>query len=66
MGDLPIKGMRIAWNKSLGYAQVDHEVATILEKVVKIFEDLGCQMIEINSFFESDPIAIWMYEFMQT
>ena len=61
--DLPIKGMRIAWSKTLGYAHVDHEVTAILEKAVKIFEDLGCQMIEIDSFFESDPIELWMSEF---
>ena len=61
--DQPIKGMRIAWSKTLGYANVDKEVTAILEKAVKIFEDLGCQMIEIDSVFESDPIELWMSEF---
>jgi aspartyl-tRNA(Asn)/glutamyl-tRNA(Gln) amidotransferase subunit A len=61
--DKPIKGMRIAWSKTLGYASVDKEVAEILEKAVKIFEDLGCDVIEIDSIFESDPIELWMSEF---
>ena len=55
--------MRIAWSKTLGYANVDKEVTAILEKAVKIFEDLGCQVIEIDSVFESDPIELWMSEF---
>lgn len=61
--DLPVKGMRIAWSRTLGYANVDPEVAVIFEKAVKIFEDLGCHVIEIDSFFESDPIELWMSEF---
>lgn len=61
--DQPIKGMRIAWSKTLGYAKADYEVIEILEKAVKVFEDLGCQVTEIDSFFESDPIELWMSEF---
>jgi len=59
----PIKGMRLAWSKTLGYANPDPEVITILEKSVKLFESLGCEIVEIDSIFESDPIELWMSEF---
>ena len=59
----PVKGMRLAWSKTLGYANPDPEVITILEKAVKLFESLGCEIVEIDSIFESDPIELWMSEF---
>lgn len=61
--DLPVKGMRIAWSKTLGYANPDPEIITALEKAVKTFEDLGCTVIEVDSFFETDPVELWMSEF---
>ena len=59
----PVKGMRLAWSRTLGYANPDPEVITVLEKAVKLFESLGCEIVEIDSIFESDPIELWMSEF---
>ena len=61
--DKPVKGMRLAWSKTLGYANPDPEIITVLEKAVKLFESLGCEIVEIDSIFESDPIELWMSEF---
>jgi len=61
--DQPVKGMRIVWSKTLGYANPDPEIVVALKKAVKTFEDLGCIVVEVDSFFQTDPIELWMSEF---
>ena len=43
-----ISGLRVAWSTDLGYAEVDPEVAAVFESVVKVFEDLGCEVEEAH------------------
>lgn len=46
-----IKGLRVAYSKDIGYAEVDPEVVARFEEGVKAFEDLGCQLTEATPDF---------------
>ena len=61
--DMPIKGMRIAWSRTLGYARPDPEVAAIAERAARVFADLGCEVVEIDQVLDEDPVAMWTSEF---
>ena len=61
--DQPIKGMRIAWSRTLGYANPDPEVVEITERAARAFVDLGCEVVDVDRVLESDPIDLWMSEF---
>lgn len=41
-----IKGLRVAYSKDLGFAEVDPEVVSRFEEGVKAFEELGCELTE--------------------
>jgi aspartyl-tRNA(Asn)/glutamyl-tRNA(Gln) amidotransferase subunit A len=47
-----VRGLRIAWSPDLGYAKVDPEVLAIVQKSVKVFEDLGAKVDEKHPGFE--------------
>ena len=55
--DEGIRGRRIAYSRTLGYALVDAEVARLVDAAVRKFEDLGAQVEEIDLDLE-DPISI--------
>ena len=52
-----IKGARIAYSRTLGYAKVDREVAALVDNAVKELGRLGAHVEEIDLALE-DPIAI--------
>lgn len=52
-----IKGLRIAYSPSLGYAQVDTEVAAAVRKAVEMLADMGAHVEECDLGF-SDPLDI--------
>jgi aspartyl-tRNA(Asn)/glutamyl-tRNA(Gln) amidotransferase subunit A len=52
-----IAGLRVAFSPDLGYLPVDTEVASIVRAAVPAFEELGCQVEEIDPGW-GDPIAI--------
>ena len=52
-----VKGLRIAYSPSLGYAQVDAEVATAVRKAVEMLADMGAHVEECDLGF-SDPLDI--------
>ena len=58
-----IKGMRIAWSPTLGYAWADPEVVAISEVAAKTFEKLGCEVELVEKVFDEDPVEIWSSEF---
>jgi aspartyl-tRNA(Asn)/glutamyl-tRNA(Gln) amidotransferase subunit A len=59
----PVKGMRLAWSPTLGYAKPDREVLNVCEAAVRVFESLGCEIIELPEGIGADPFAMWMAEF---
>lgn len=60
--DMSIKGLRIAWSPTLGYANLSPEVRRITETAVKKFETLGCQ-VDLVEHVIDDPIDLWMSDF---
>ena len=58
-----VRGMRIAWSPTLGYARPDPEVVEITRRAAQAFESLGCTVVEVDKVLESDPVDLWMSEF---
>ena len=52
-----VRGMRIAYSRTLGYARVDADVAQRVDEAVGTFESLGARVEEIDLAL-SDPIEI--------
>ena len=52
-----VKGLRIAYSPTLGYARVDPEIAQLVEKSVRTFAELGADVETIALAFD-DPISI--------
>ncbi len=61
--DQPVKGMRLAWSPTLGYAKPTDEVVKIVEDAVKTFEDLGCEVELVETIMDDDPVDMWIAEF---
>ena len=59
----PVKGMKIAWSPTLGYADPVSEVVELCEQGVRILEELGCEVEIVDAVMEADPIDLWMAEF---
>ena len=53
-----IRGARVAWSPTFGYAQVAPEVRALAEAAAGRFQDLGCQVEEVERVF-ADPDPIW-------
>ncbi len=49
-----VRGKRIAYSATLGYAKVDPEVAAAVERAVQVFSDLGAHVEAIDPGFD-DP-----------
>lgn len=52
-----IRGMRIAYSRTLGYAKVDPEVAELVDAGARSFEELGAAVEEVDLGLQ-DPIDI--------
>ena len=52
-----VKGWRIAYSRTLGYAKVDPEVSMLVEKALKVFTALGAEVEEIDLRLQ-DPIEM--------
>ena len=59
----PIRGMRIAWSPTLGFAWADPEVLRIAEAAALTFQELGCTVELVEKVFDEDPVEIWSSEF---
>jgi aspartyl-tRNA(Asn)/glutamyl-tRNA(Gln) amidotransferase subunit A len=51
--DHGIRDLRIAWSPDLGYAKVDAEVLSVVQKAIKVFEDLGARVEEKHPGFDN-------------
>ena len=58
--DQSVRGMRIAWSPTMGYADPVREVVGICEQAVGTLEDLGCEVELVDEVMERDPIDMWM------
>src|SRR6202007_1776963 len=59
----PVKGMRIAWSPTLGYAKADSEVISVAESALRTFVDMGCEVVLLEDGIGSDPADLWTAEF---
>jgi aspartyl-tRNA(Asn)/glutamyl-tRNA(Gln) amidotransferase subunit A len=53
-----IRGLRVAWSPTFGYAKVAPEVRVLAEAAARRFQDFGCQVEEVERAF-ADPDPIW-------
>lgn len=53
-----LRGLRIAYSPTLGYAQVDAQIAARVAEAAQRLEDLGAEIVEIHPGFES-PVDIF-------
>jgi aspartyl-tRNA(Asn)/glutamyl-tRNA(Gln) amidotransferase subunit A len=58
-----VKGMRIAYSPTFGYAKPEPAVLEVVEKAVRMLETLGCEVELIDRPFSKDPIDLWTAEF---
>ncbi len=61
--DQSVRGMRVVWSPTLGYARPDEDVVTVVEAAVRKFEDAGAIVTRIDDVFEADPADLWTAEF---
>ena len=52
--DKGVKGLRVAFSRSLGYVNVDPEIARLVEDAVRVLEDLGAIVESVDPGF-TDP-----------
>ncbi len=52
-----VRGLRIAYSRTLGYARVDPDVADIVERGAKLFESMGAKVEDVDLGLD-DPIEI--------
>ena len=53
-----IHGLRVAYSRDLGYATVDPEIAALVDRAARTFEDLGAVVDEIDPGFD-DPSELF-------
>jgi aspartyl-tRNA(Asn)/glutamyl-tRNA(Gln) amidotransferase subunit A len=53
-----LKGLRVAFSATLGYAEVDPEVAALVQQAVQVLHSLGAEVTAVDPGFE-DPAQIF-------
>ena len=48
-----IKGLRVAFSPTLGYVDVDPQIARLVKQAVKVLEDLGARVEEVDPGFDN-------------
>ncbi len=57
-----VRGLRIAYSPTLGYARVERDVAELLQNQIRVFEELGAHVEEVTAPFE-DPTDTFRVHF---
>ena len=60
-----VRGLRIAWSRDFGYADVDPEIAALAEKAAHVFSDLGAVVEEADPGFEDPREPFGVYYFLR-
>jgi aspartyl-tRNA(Asn)/glutamyl-tRNA(Gln) amidotransferase subunit A len=58
-----VRGLKVAYSPTLGYARPDAEVVRVVDKAARQFEGLGCSVEQVDTVFEKDPADLWTAEF---
>ncbi len=58
-----VRGLRIAFSPTLGYVEVDPEIADLVERAAAVFEDLGAVVEQAEPAFENPCAAFFVYFF---
>ncbi|WP_341703240.1 amidase [Ferrovibrio sp.] len=53
-----VKGLKIAYSPTLGYAKVDPEIAAVVDVAAKLFADLGAVVERVDPGFD-DPVDVF-------
>ncbi len=53
-----LKGLRVAWSATLGYVEVDPEIAGLAKQAVDVLSNLGAEVTEIDPGF-ADPAPVF-------
>ncbi|MFO1413314.1 MAG: amidase family protein [Burkholderiales bacterium] len=61
--DAGVRGLRVAWSPTFGYAPVDPEVRALAEAAANAFARLGCTVEEVEAPFGADSADLWSAEF---
>lgn len=61
--EAPVKGLRIAWSPSLGYAHPEKEVVEITTRAARALSEQGAHVEEVDTVFDQDPAGLWRAEF---
>ena len=61
--DRPVRGLKIAWSATFGYAKPSPAVVEICEAAAKVFEGLGCTVDHVEDVIGADPDYLWDSEF---
>ena len=57
-----VKGLRVLWSPTLGYARPSREVVDIAQRALRSLEGLGAYIEERDEVLP-DPIDLWMWEY---
>ena len=60
-----VSGLRIAYSRDFGYADVNPEIAELVEKAAQVFADLGAIVEETDPGFEAPYEAFGTYYFLR-
>jgi aspartyl-tRNA(Asn)/glutamyl-tRNA(Gln) amidotransferase subunit A len=58
-----VTGLRIAYSANLGYAKVDREIAALVKRAARVFEDLGAKVEEADPGFEDQQDVFTLHWF---
>ncbi len=58
-----VKGLRVAYSPTFGYARPDPAVSKSSRKRSRTLEPLGCEVERVEKVFDKDPVDLWTAEF---
>ncbi|HYM30775.1 MAG TPA: amidase [Candidatus Cybelea sp.] len=56
-----VKGLKVAFSPTLGFAKVDPEVAELVQRAVRAFAELGAHVEEVTRIFDDPTPVFWTH-----